>query len=88
MPNVSLAVNTMLDSLLSDMVMGQPAKHVQRGDLVLTATKLTAGSLRNTALVAGTMRLLIDTTRVNSVDTDPHALVEVRVGFVCFFFCF
>ena len=86
MPNVSLALNTMLDSLLSDLVMGQPAKHVQREGLALAATKLTGGSLRNTTVVAGTMRLLMDTTRENGVDTDPHALVDVRVGVVSFFF--
>ena len=81
MPNMSRALDTMLDTLLSDMVLGQPIKRVQRGGLDLIATKMTGRSLANFTLEAGTMRLKMDTVRENGVDTDQDLPVDVKVRY-------
>ena len=80
MLNMSRALETMLDTLLSDMVLGQPAKHLQRDGLALATTKMTGRSLPNATLVAGSMHLKMDTVHENSTDTDPDLQVDVKVG--------
>ena len=75
MPRLSQAVATLLDTLLSGVVAGQPPVRVRRDGLALAVSRLSGRSLANaTVSASGAVDLQLD-----SVGADD-AQVEVKVG--------
>ena len=80
MPRLEKALTTMLDSMLSGMVLGQSAIQIERGSLALAASKVTGRTLATTAVTASSVNLLLDSIDQDGAESDPDSAVEIKVG--------
>ncbi|XP_070186772.1 polycystin-1-like protein 2 [Littorina saxatilis] len=80
MARLSNALNTMHDSLLSAMVLGQPVQQLQRGALTLAGGKVTGRTLNGTNFPAGSVRLKLDSVDADESESDPNSTVEVKAS--------
>ena len=78
MSKLTKAMDTMLDTLLSGMVLGQPRQQVERDGIALVVNKMTGRSLDRSTVSAGTLELQLKA--VNEVDEDADVPVEIKVG--------
>ena len=78
-PKLQNALNTMLDSMLTEQVLGQPQKQIKRGAVALATTKLTGRSLSRATITASSVDLQMDTVDEDGSESDPDATVEVKV---------
>ena len=76
MPKLTQAVDTMLDTLLSGMVLGQPQVQVKRDGIALAVNKMTGRGLRKATVSAGTLDLQL----VPDDDDNADAPMEVKVN--------
>ena len=80
MPKLTKAVDTMLDTLISGVVLGQPPVQVRRDGLALAVSRMTGRSLANSTVSAGTVDLLMDSVDENGTESDSDLTVDVKVG--------
>lgn len=78
-PKLQNALNTMLDSMLTEQVLGQPQNQIKRGAVALVTTKLTGRSLSSATITASSVDLQMDTVDEDGSESDPDATVEVKV---------
>ena len=77
MPKLTKAVDTMLDTLISGVVLGQPPVQVRRDGLALAVSKMTGRSLANSTVSANSaLDLQLDPEDGAGNDAE----VEVKVG--------
>ena len=81
MPKLTKAMDTMLDTLTSGMVLGQPQLQVKRDGVALAASKMTGRSLSNSTVSANSaVDLQLDSVQEDGAESDANAEVEVKVG--------
>lgn len=75
MPKLTEAMDTMLDTLISGVVLGQPQVQIKRDGIVLAVNKMTGRSLGNSTVSAGTVDL-----KLVSDDEDVDSPVDIKVN--------
>ena len=75
MPKLTEAMDTMLDTLISGVVLGQPQVQIKRDGIVLAVNKMTGRSLGNSIVSAGTVDL-----KLVSDDEDVDSPVDIKVN--------
>ena len=79
MPKLENALNTMLDSMMSGLVLGQPLLQIKRGGMALSAVRITGRSLTKATITASTFDLQMDPVDEDGGDSDPVVAMEVKV---------